>query len=314
MERAGKSIKINELLPKLRAGDNPIGGQGLAIKRNGRDIDVWDIDWNTANISEYHIYQPPGETNVLGVVKFLFPNKHSVYLHDTPAKKLFNEKVRMFSHGCMRVRNPVQLAEVIMSEDKGWDKNKIHDMAYDGPPDNDIALDTPIPVHVTYFTAWVDDTGKLKTFADVYGHQKRIILGLEGRWSEIVKNRDHLLPPMPTRPRSQATATIGATMATTRSAHRCAASARHASPIGRRRHRRSTENRNSRSRSAISCSRFSAASEGCLVPDLPSRRRIIRPPVLRLLDPAVSTPALLSPFSRRLDLSFDGYAVLRVRG
>jgi L,D-transpeptidase YcbB len=190
-----ESIKYNELLPKLRAGDNPIAGQGLAIKRNGRDIDVWDVDWNNADMKEYWIYQPPGETNVLGVVKFLFPNKHSVYLHDTPAKKLFNEKIRMFSHGCMRVRNPVQLAEVIMNEDKGWDKAQVTQLAYDGEPDNEVALDHPIPVHVTYFTAWVEDDGQLKTFADVYGHQKRIILGLEGRWSEIVKNRDHLLAP-----------------------------------------------------------------------------------------------------------------------
>jgi L,D-transpeptidase YcbB len=190
-----ESIKYNELLPKLLAGDNPIAGQGLAIKRNGRDIDVWDVDWNNADMKQYWIYQPPGETNVLGVVKFLFPNKHSVYLHDTPAKKLFNEKVRMFSHGCMRVRNPVQLAEVIMNEDKGWDKAKVHELAYDGEPDNEVVLDRPIPVHVTYFTAWVEDDGTLKTFADVYGHQKRIILGLEGRWSQIVKNRDHLLPP-----------------------------------------------------------------------------------------------------------------------
>jgi L,D-transpeptidase YcbB len=190
-----ESIKVNELLPKLRAGGNPIGGQGLAIKRNGRDIGVWDIDWETADIRQYHIYQPPGDANVLGIVKFLFPNKHSVYLHDTPSKSLFNQKVRTFSHGCMRVRNPVQLAEVIMAEDKGWDKRKINELITTGPEDNDVALDRPLPVHVTYFTAWVDDIGKLKTFPDVYGHQKRIILGLEGRWTEIVKNRDHLLPP-----------------------------------------------------------------------------------------------------------------------
>ncbi|MEQ1670304.1 MAG: L,D-transpeptidase family protein [Hyphomicrobium sp.] len=190
-----ESIKVNELLPKLRAGGNPIEGQGLAIKRNGRDIGVWDIDWDTADIRQYHIYQPPGDANVLGIVKFLFPNKHSVYLHDTPSKRLFNEKVRTFSHGCMRVRNPVQLAEVIMAEDKGWDKRKINELITTGPEDNDIALDKPMPVHVTYFTAWVDEAGKLKSFPDVYGHQKRIILGLEGRWGEIVKNRDHLLPP-----------------------------------------------------------------------------------------------------------------------
>ena len=190
-----ESIKILELLPKLRAGGNPLEGRGLAMKRNGHDVDVWDVDWEKQDIRNFHIYQPPGDSNVLGVVKFLFPNKHSVYLHDTPSKSLFNEKVRTFSHGCMRVRNPVQLAEVIMAEDKGWTKAKINEMIGSGPEDNDVALEKPMPVHVTYFTAWVEDNGELKTFADIYGHEQRIKLGLEGRWNEIVKNRDHLLPP-----------------------------------------------------------------------------------------------------------------------
>ena len=190
-----ESIKYNELLPKLRDGGNPIERQGLVIKRNGHDVDVWDIDWSRADIRQYTIYQPPGDANVLGIVKFLFPNKHSVYLHDTPSKRLFNEKVRMFSHGCMRVRNPVRLAEVLLKEDKGWGADKIEELITTGPEDNDISLDHPMPVHVTYFTAWVDENGEIKTFADVYGHEKRIVLGLEGRWGEIVKNRDHLLPP-----------------------------------------------------------------------------------------------------------------------
>ena len=192
-----ESIKVNELLPKLRAGDNPIASQGLRLERNGRDIDVWDVDWNTQDIRNYHIFQPPGDANVLGIVKFLFPNKHSVYLHDTPTKRLFSEKVRTFSHGCMRVRNPVQLAEVIMAEDKGWDKEQVNELITTGPEDNDITLDKPLPVHVTYFTLWVADNGEVKSFADVYGHEKRIILGLHGRWEEIEKAPDHLAPADP---------------------------------------------------------------------------------------------------------------------
>lgn len=189
------SIMINELLPKLRAGGNPIARQGLEIKRNDRLVNAMDVNWNRSDIRLYHIYQPPGPSNVLGVVKFLFPNKHAVYLHDTPSKSLFNENVRTFSHGCVRVRNPVQLAEVILAEDKNWDSHKVKDLIARGPGDNDIALDTPMPVHITYFTAWVEDDGTVKTFQDVYGHEKRITLALEGRWNEIVKNRDHLLPP-----------------------------------------------------------------------------------------------------------------------
>lgn len=192
-----ESIKVNELLPKLRSGGNPIEGQGLVIERNGKEVSAWDIDWDRQDIRNLHIYQPPGDSNVLGVVKFLFPNKHAVYLHDTPTKKLFNEKIRTFSHGCMRVRDPVRLAEVIMGEDKGWDKEKVDELIGSGPEDNSVALDKPIPVHVTYFTMWVNDDGQVKTFPDVYGHEKRIILGLHGRWEEIEKNPDHLAPANP---------------------------------------------------------------------------------------------------------------------
>lgn len=188
------SIKVNELLPKLRAGYDPIARQGLAIKRNGRSVGAWNVDWYASDIRNYHIYQPPGPRNVLGVVKFLFPNKHAVYLHDTPTKNLFNQSVRTYSHGCMRVRNPVRLAEVLLAEDKGWSSDRVHQLIARGPENNDVALDKPIPVHVTYFTAWVAKDGTLKTFADVYGHQKRITLALAGRWNEIDKNRDHLLP------------------------------------------------------------------------------------------------------------------------
>lgn len=189
-----ESIKVNELLPRLRAGGNPIAGRGLEIRRNGRSIDPWDIDWYTRDIRNYEVYQPPGPSNVLGVVKFMFPNKHAVYLHDTPSKSLFNEATRTFSHGCVRVRNPVRLAEVLMAEDKGWDERKVRDLLDRGPENNDVALDRPIPIHLTYFTVWISDSGEVRRFADVYGHEQRIKLGIAGRFDDIDKNRDHLLP------------------------------------------------------------------------------------------------------------------------
>ncbi|MFN0219471.1 MAG: murein L,D-transpeptidase [Hyphomicrobium sp.] len=189
------SIKINELLPRLRSGGNPIDGRGLVMKRNGRYVDPWSVDWYATDIRNYDIQQPPGGTNVLGVVKFLFPNKHAVYLHDTPSKSLFNTPVRTYSHGCVRVRNPVRLAEVLMAEDKGWDAAKVADTIKNGPENNDVVLDKPVPVHITYFTAWVDESGEVKTVKDIYGHEQRIKLALAGRWNEIEKNRDHLLPP-----------------------------------------------------------------------------------------------------------------------
>jgi murein L,D-transpeptidase YcbB/YkuD len=191
------SIKVNELLPGLRAGRNPIAEQGLEVKRGKEIVDATQIDWNRQDIRNYHIYQPPGPKNVLGVVKFLFPNKHAVYLHDTPAKKLFNERLRTFSHGCMRVRDPVRLAEVIMAEDKGWASANVQQLVSEGPPDNEITLDRPIPVHVSYFTAWVSDDGTVAAFPDIYGHEKRIKLALAGRWEEIDKGADHLAPADP---------------------------------------------------------------------------------------------------------------------
>ena len=188
------SIKVNELLPRLRSGSDPIAGRGLVMSRNGREISPWSVDWYTGDIRTFDIQQPPGPSNVLGVVKFLFPNKHAVYLHDTPSKSLFDAKQRTFSHGCVRVRNPVRLAEVLMAEDKGWDAAKIKELVETGPDNNETPVDKPIPVHITYFTAWVDEAGELKTFADVYGHESRIKLALAGRWSEIDVGRDHLAP------------------------------------------------------------------------------------------------------------------------
>ena len=131
---------------------------------------------------------------MLGQVKFLFPNKHAVYMHDTPSKHLFDKAERAFSHGCMRVRNPVKLAELVLMHDKGWTAGKVAALLEDGPEDNKIALDRTIPVHVTYFTAAPGDDGKIKTFRDIYGHEQRISLALAGRWSEIDIPPDHLAP------------------------------------------------------------------------------------------------------------------------
>ncbi|MFT3729917.1 MAG: L,D-transpeptidase family protein [Hyphomicrobium sp.] len=189
------SIKIKELLPGLRGGGDPLRRQGLVAEYNGRKIDPYNVDWSRTDIRNFNIYQPPGGGNALGVVKFLFPNKHAVYLHDTPSKSLFNEPVRAFSHGCMRVRNPVALADLILNKDKGWDKEKVEDLVKNGPEENEIALDHPIPVHVTYFTAWVDDDGQVQTYADVYGHEKRIQLALAGKWNQISKADEKKVSP-----------------------------------------------------------------------------------------------------------------------
>jgi len=189
------SIKIKELLPGLRAGGNPLRRQGLVMERNGRRINPTSLNWYRSDIRYYNVYQPPGGRNALGVVKFLFPNAHAVYLHDTPSKSLFKADVRAFSHGCMRVQNPVQMAEVLLNEDKGWDKATVDKLALNGPEENHIELDRPIPVHITYFTAHVADDGTIESFGDIYGHEKRITLALQGRWNAIDINKEPKVTP-----------------------------------------------------------------------------------------------------------------------
>jgi murein L,D-transpeptidase YcbB/YkuD len=188
------SIKVNELLPSIARGGNALRKNNLRLQYNGRDVNPESVDWSTADIRRFHVYQPPGRGNVLGKVKFLFPNHHQVYMHDTPTKHLFNKKQRTFSHGCMRVRNPLKLAEAVLSYDKGWDQSKVDYTVKNGPENNNIKVDRKVPVHVTYFTAVADENGEVKAFRDFYGHEKRIRLALAGRWGEINKGRDHLAP------------------------------------------------------------------------------------------------------------------------
>ncbi len=189
-----ESIKVNEALPSLLSGGGMFYSSGLKVKRGETEVDPRSVNWSSANLKAYTFYQPPGDSNALGQVKFLFPNKHAVYLHDTPSKPLFERAERAFSHGCIRVRNPVRLAEIVLNHDKGWDAAKVQDLLENGPEDNKVALDKTIPVHVTYFTAVPGEDRKIKTYRDVYGHDTRISLALDGRWGDIDIPTDHLAP------------------------------------------------------------------------------------------------------------------------
>lgn len=186
------SIKVKELLPGLLQGRDMISGKGYRVEYGGRDIDPYSVNWATTDIRNFHIYQPPGGGNALGRVKFLFPNKHAVYLHDTPSKYLFKKKRRAFSHGCVRIRNPMKFAELLLGEDKGWSPSEIEHMRRSNPRENQIALTTKIPVHIGYFTAIVDDNGKTTFYDDVYHYEKLIQMGLDGKADQIVKPKKNL--------------------------------------------------------------------------------------------------------------------------
>jgi murein L,D-transpeptidase YcbB/YkuD len=187
-------IKRKELAPLLRSssGGGLIGlftgapssqavldAHNLRAYHRGRPIDPNQVDWSSANIGAYDFRQPPGPKNVLGAIKFMFPNKHDVYMHDTPERDLFARPFRGLSHGCMRVGDPRRLAEILLAEDKGWPAAKVGSMFNGGS--QEVALSTHIPVHVTYFTAMVDYQGNLRTFGDLYGLDARVGTALLGR-------------------------------------------------------------------------------------------------------------------------------------
>ena len=184
------SIKTEEIAPYLRQGGGFFSSgwdtsifqrQNLRIRGvSGRDIDPNTIDWGRTDIRRYEVYQPPGPRNVLGMMKFRFPNTHDVYLHDTTQKHLFAKAVRTESHGCMRLQNPEQVATIILSRDQGWTAAQVA-AAVGGMDDNKIVLNQHVPVYITYFTAMVDEDGAFSQLRDIYGHDRRITAALNGQ-------------------------------------------------------------------------------------------------------------------------------------
>jgi murein L,D-transpeptidase YcbB/YkuD len=185
----------------------------LQVTYQGRPVDPDKVDWNTANIGAYEFRQPPGPSNPLGTLKFMFPNKHDVYMHDTTASErdLFARTYRGFSHGCMRVSEPRRLAVILLGQDKGWSEQQVQSLL-DAGATREVALTTRIPVHMTYFTAMVDAQGNLQSFADLYGLDARMAQLLVGTKVPFVTPRyEDEIKAMKTRNRAPGSG--GATLA-----------------------------------------------------------------------------------------------------
>ncbi len=198
MWRVPESIKVRELLPSLRRGGGLMRQYGLRLEtKDGRPLDYTTFDWATTDIRQYEVTQPPGPKSALGKVKFSFPSQHTIYMHDTPDKWMFSSAQRTLTHGCLRLRDPMRMAELILEADKGWDRSHIDQLSRSGPLDNHIPMSRKIPIHLTYFTVWIADDGSVRQYRDVYGHEKRILQALDGQWAAIDKGRDHLAPVVP---------------------------------------------------------------------------------------------------------------------
>ncbi len=139
-----------------------------AIKRNPNYLATHNMEWSGNSVR-----QKPGPKNSLGLVKFLFPNSHDIYLHDTPSKSLFGESTRAFSHGCIRISEPQRFAEYLLRKDSSWNTQKIVEAMNSGK-EKYVTLKDPVPVFIAYFTAWVDRQGKLNFRNDVYGRDARL--------------------------------------------------------------------------------------------------------------------------------------------
>lgn len=180
-----RKIARRDILPKA------IADPGFLVRQGIRVFDGWDgqaveldptqLPWEdlSARSFPYRLRQDPSTVNALGQVKFIFPNRHSVYIHDTPGKALFLRQERHLSSGCVRVEAPLALAQHLLNE-QGWDRDRVHDTIAQRKRKT-VVLDRPVPVHLVYFTAWADAEGTVNFRQDVYGRDRTLLAALEQR-------------------------------------------------------------------------------------------------------------------------------------
>jgi murein L,D-transpeptidase YcbB/YkuD len=192
------SIVYNEYLPALQQDPTVMARMGIRVTTNSN--------------GSVHMYMPPGDQNALGRLRFNFPNRFLVYQHDTADKHMFGHEVRAYSHGCMRVQDPAKYAEVLFGitrPNENWSADRIKRMF--GGAEQDIHFPTPIPVHLTYQSAFVDDAGKLQIRRDVYG--------LDSRTIAAIKSERGMVEP-PAEPTRQVASTPSSTSSGTSSRRR----------------------------------------------------------------------------------------------
>ena len=162
------SIVRNEMLPRIKKNPHYLTNNHMEVYSGSKVIDPTTINWAAykGNVP-FDIRQKPGKSNALGKMKFMFPNNYHIYLHDTPSKSLFGETSRAFSHGCIRVENPIWLAYYLAKTTKSWSNERI-DEILETDQQTGIRITPTVPVYIVYFTAWVDDKGLLNFRNDVY--------------------------------------------------------------------------------------------------------------------------------------------------
>ncbi len=175
------TILKEEILPKLVGGKNFLAKQNMEVVANygnpAKPVPLNAVSIDKLKRGIFRVRQRPGKGNALGKIKFIFPNKADVYLHDTPSKALFKKTRRDFSHGCVRVENPERLAEFVFKNQKGWDKESIR-KAMKNTTMREVALEKPIPVVLFYSTSFSDENDDLIFYPDIYDHDPPLLAAL----------------------------------------------------------------------------------------------------------------------------------------
>jgi murein L,D-transpeptidase YcbB/YkuD len=176
-------IATNDMLPNIQKDPNYLTDKSIRIFENWEDgakeINPESIDWGTVTKKNfvYKLRQDPANSNALGRVKFIFPNEFSIYLHDTPARELFNKTKRTFSSGCIRIEKPMELAAYLLTDNSKWTYEKLT-AAVNSKKTKAILLSDPINIHILYWTAWVDKNGLVNFRDDMYGRDRQLNIAL----------------------------------------------------------------------------------------------------------------------------------------
>jgi murein L,D-transpeptidase YcbB/YkuD len=173
------NIAAADKLPAIKADPGILAAQRFTVLDLGTNepVDPATVDWQALTGAElnrrYRLRQDPGPYNALGNVKFMFPNQHNVYLHDTPSRELFSRTARSFSSGCIRIENPLDLAEYLLADQEGWSRARIQEVIAGGV-ERTVRLTRGLPVHLLYWTAWAEEDGTLHFRNDLYGRDQRV--------------------------------------------------------------------------------------------------------------------------------------------
>jgi len=183
------SIIRTDIVPETKKDPSYMSRKKIRIyhwNSSSTEISPDSIDWDTVNPQKfpYRLVQDSGAHNSLGRIKFLFPNAHEVYMHDTPSRSLFNRKERTFSAGCIRLERPFDLAGYLFKDDPKWDQKEIQKVINTGKRTR-INLENPLPVYITYFTVGIDDSGNVSFRRDIYDHDRSLEKEMNNRKVEV---------------------------------------------------------------------------------------------------------------------------------